>query len=409
MYQQERASMKNGIISLLLIPIFSLVFFIILNSDGWSAPTISKAASGAEPAGEGASVSFELPADGPLPKTYLVTLAIADPKNPDWIVSTFVAGKAFTVTEENKGKFTETWNGLDENFMPVPPGDYEVKGIFAPAQKWAIDNEWHAIVPKYAGALSGWWPNVDAPQEQLQSPFGGDPVSSPFGDVAVGPNGIAVFYYQYLENGKNLPMVDLKKPGVSPDQFIRAFNSGGAGGGLDVTTDGETVWASSTDGGPKYIYRADGKSFGSSPNANRRNSYLPEGWVTSMSCMKNSAGKTLVYVAQRGRIETEDRKKGNRLRHKYTESDDEFVNKITIHNGDNGEILGELPAPFPLSITVQDSRIYALNKDDSGYHVLSAKLNDGLPAKDASWEKIFDVPEKMKPFNLKVDSKTVST
>jgi len=383
----------------------SFVLFLFMQVCLHATAQDANPANSAEQKDVGAKVAYELPTDGPLPKTYLVTLAIVDPKNPDWIVSTFVAGQARTVTEENKGKFIETWNGLDENYMPIPPGEYSVKGIFSPAQKWPVDEQWHAIVPKYAGALSGWWPYVDAPQEKLKSPFGGDPVSSPFGDVAVGPNGVAVFYYQYLENGKNLPMVDLKKPGVTPDQFIQAFNSGGAGGGQNVTTDGESVWACSTDGGPKYVYRADGKTFGSSPNANRRNSYLPEGWVTGISCMRNSAGKALVYVAQRGKVDNEDVKKGNRIRQKYTESADEFVNKITVHNGDNGEILGSIPITYPISITVQGGRIYALNKDESGYHVLSAKLNDGLPIKDSSWEKVFDAPEKMNPFDLKVDSK----
>ncbi len=378
--------------------IISLAVALLLQLQAMSAPPPQNAATGAQ-------VSYELPTDGPLPKTYLVTLAIVDPKNTDWIISTFVAGEPRTVTAENKGKFTETWDGLDENFMPVPPGDYGIKGIFAPAQKWAVDGEWHAVVPKYAGAISGWWPSVDTPQEQLKTPFGGDPVSSPFGDVSVGPNGVAVFYYRYLENGKNLPMVDLKKPGVSPDQFIRAFNSGGAAGGMNVTTDGETVWAASTDGGPKFVYRADGKSFGSSPTANRRNSYIPEGWVTSMSCMKNSTGKTFVYLAQRGKVDSEDVKKGNRVRQKYTESDDEFVNKITVHNGDNGEILGTIPVAYPLSITVQGGRIYALSKDERGFHVVSAKLNDGLPAAGAAWDKVFDAPEKTNPYDLKLDSK----
>ena len=38
------------------------------------------------------AVSYQLPADGPLPKTYRVSLAITAPDNPDWIVSQFAAG-----------------------------------------------------------------------------------------------------------------------------------------------------------------------------------------------------------------------------------------------------------------------------------------------------------------------------
>lgn len=39
------------------------------------------------PATSGVPVAYQLPIDGPLPRTYRVTLAIVDSKNPDWIVS----------------------------------------------------------------------------------------------------------------------------------------------------------------------------------------------------------------------------------------------------------------------------------------------------------------------------------
>src|SRR5689334_2512568 len=70
----------------------------------------------------GVPVSYQLP--NTPGETYRVTLAVVDPKNPDWIVSQFAAGVARTVTKENGGKFAETWDGLDDNFMPVPPGEY---------------------------------------------------------------------------------------------------------------------------------------------------------------------------------------------------------------------------------------------------------------------------------------------
>jgi hypothetical protein len=161
----------------------------------------------------GVPINYQLPSDGDLPKTYLVTLAITDPKNPDWIVSMFVAGQPRTVTRENQGRFTETWDGLDDNFMPVPPGDYGVKGIHSVASQWEVDGEWHAITPRFAGGYSGWLPSPEAPGHWTTPiPFGGDPVNAPLSDVDVGPNGVAVFYYQYLENGKNNPMFDLNKP-----------------------------------------------------------------------------------------------------------------------------------------------------------------------------------------------------
>jgi len=172
------------------------------------------------------SIPYSLPAEPG--KTYLVTLAVTDPSNPDWIVSTFTCGEPQTVTTENGGKFSATWDGLDENFMPVPPGNYSVKGIYSPAEKWKIDSEYHAIVPEFNGGASPWLPPRKSDDQPV--PFGGDPVNSPLADVAVGDDGIAVFYYRYLENGTNLPMFDLKKP-VGHDQFLRAFISGGAGGG----------------------------------------------------------------------------------------------------------------------------------------------------------------------------------
>ena len=76
-------------------------------------------------------------------------------KNPDWIVSTFLAAAPRTVTAENKGQFTDNWNGLDDNFMPVPPGKYGVKGIYMPAQKWRVDGEWHSITPQFVDRRAG--------------------------------------------------------------------------------------------------------------------------------------------------------------------------------------------------------------------------------------------------------------
>ena len=348
----------------------------------------------------GVPVTYQLPAGGDAPATYLVTLAITDPKNPDWIVSTFVAGEPRTVTKENKGKFTETWDGLDENFMPVPPGDYGVKGIYTPAREWIIDGEWHAITPLFAGGASPWLPSVDNPRQPV--PFGGDPVNSPLCDVAVGPNGVGVFYYQYLENGLNAPMFDLNKP-VNFDQFLRAFNSGGAAGGPCVATDGETVWGFSSDGGPKFVYRTDGKDFGTSTGANRRNCYLPAGWVTAMAAWRDSdAAKSYVYVAQRGKIDSEPRP-GPRgaVRYRYEESDTEFVNEITIHDGGNGAILARKAIPLPLGMAVQGGKLYVLHGADGGMTVSSIELSGGLPT--GEWKQIFSVPADIKPADFEVD------
>ncbi len=336
----------------------------------------------------GVPISYQLPTSGPLPQTYRVTLAIVDPKNPDWIISQFACGAARKVTKENGGKFSEVWDGLDDNFMPVPPGDYAVKGIFMPAKKWPVDNEWHSITPRFVGGASSWLP---AP-EQLDKPepFGGDPVGSPLRDVAVGPNGVAVFYYQYLENGLGAPLIDLKKP-IGYEQFMRAFPSGGAAGGTSATTDGETVWGFSTDGGPKFVYRTDGKSFGKSEGANRSNSYLPEGWVTAMAVARDAHNKPVVFVAQREKIiETAG--------HDFGESATEFADKITVHDGENGKILRELSLPRPQGLAAQNGKVYVLHKAGEDFAVSETDVEKN------EWRRVFIVPQNINPFDLEADS-----
>jgi len=343
----------------------------------------------------GAGVAYQLPADGPLPRTWRVTLAIVDAKNPDWIISQFACGVVRTVTAENGGKFVETWDGLDDNHMPVPPGEYGVKGIFMPAREWQVDGEWHSVTPRFVTGASAWMPSPE--DWQTPEPFGGDPVNSPLGDVAVGPNGVAVFYYSYLENGLNNPMVDLTKP-AGYGQFLRAFNSGGAGGGNATATDGETVWSFCNEGGMKYVYRADGKAFGRSDGANRTNGYLPRGWVPSMAAWR-AGDKAYVAVAQRGRIESE---KG--ARHvRYFESSSEPVDVITLHDGDNGAVLAELSLAGPQSVTVRDGVLYALHKEGKGFAVSSVAVGAGVA--QGKWRRVFVLPSKITPFDMKTDSR----
>jgi hypothetical protein len=197
-------------------------------------------------------------------------------------------------------------------------------------------------------------------------------------------------------------MFDLHKP-VDYAQFIRAFNSGGAGGGPCVATDGETVWAFSTDGGPKYVYRADMKSFGSSPGANRRNGYLPEGWVTAMAALTDKTStQSYVYVAQRGRIESYQAE-GNSKYLRYKESSTDFVDTITIHNGADGAILGTAKVARPQALVVHEGRLYTLHADGSDLVVSSVALKNGLP--DGSWKRHFTVPKTITPSDFELDSK----
>jgi hypothetical protein len=356
-------------------------------------------------------VRYQLPSDGPLPRTYRVTLAIVDPQNPDWIISQFVAGQPRTVTIENHGTFTETWDGLDDNFMPVPPGKYAVKGIYMPATRWRVDGEFHTVTPQYLTAASSWAPRANQADKPL--PFGGDPCGAPLSDVAVGPNGIAVFYYQYLENGLNNPRIDLNKP-IGPEQFVEAFGSGGAGGGTCTATDGISVWSYSTDGGPKYVYRADGKPFGTGM-AQRRDVYRPAGWVTSLAAWRDAASqRSTLYVAERGKlIETPD--------HQFVESQTEYVDQVVALDGATGAILGRRVVPPPLALAMHDGSLYLLHRTKPGYAVsqVPLPLNREEPhgahpslnhpaartadpsALQFDLKKLFDAPGE--PFDLKID------
>lgn len=348
----------------------------------------------AEPS-SGVSITYSLPTEGPLPRTYRVTLAIVDAKNPDWIISQFAAGIVRTVTAENGGKFTETWDGLDDNFMPVPPGDYAVKGIVMPAKQWHVDNEWHSVTPKFVTGASSWMPRPE--DWKTPVPFSGDPVDSPLSDVAVGPNGVAVFYYQYLENGTNNPMFDLNKP-VGYDQFLRAFNSGGAGGGTSTATDGETVWSFCAEGGPKYVYRADQKSFGKSESAQRKNGYLPDGWVTSMAAWKFE-GKSYVAIAQRGKIVPKKEPRHTA----YVEDRSQPVDKITFHDGETGKVLGEYPYKNATAITIKNNILYMLDLEDQQINVRSIELGAGQYL--GKGFTTCRIPVAINPTDLEVDSR----
>jgi hypothetical protein len=335
----------------------------------------------------GAPVAYRLPTEGPLPRTYRVTLAIVDPKNPDWIISQFAAGVPRTVTAENGGRFTEAWDGLDDNFMPVPAGEYAAKGICMPAEKW-LDGEYHSVTPRFVGGVSDWLPTPEEAGSRGE-PFHGDPVGAPIGDVAVSPDGIAVFWYGYLENGLSNPLIDLRKP-QGLGQFLRAFPSGGAGGGTSTCTDGESVWSFSQDGG-NHVLRADGKDFGKSPRAMRRNSYQPDGWVTAMAAWRES-GRTTVFIAQRGKLLVE----GGSV-----SEGPEPLDIVTVHAGEGGAILATLPLARPRGLAARAGRLYGLHASGSGFAVSSVPLKEGVP--DGAWSPVLALPAGMEPGGLTVD------
>ena len=344
--------------------------------------------------GQGVVIRFQLPLDDKLPKTYRVSLAIVDSKNPDWIISQFACGKVKTVTAENRGVFTETWDGLDDNYMPVAPGSYSVKGIFMPADKSEIDNEYHSVTPRFVCGASSWLAETKA------EPFGGDPVNNPLTDISVAENGIAVFYYGYME-GFNNPLFDLNKA-TSYQQFVKSFAAGGAGGGTATATDGFSVWSfSCLGGGNIFVYRADGKPFGNANSriATARNQvYVPDGWVTALAALHEKSDKmSYVYVAQRGKLVKD---KTDFL----AESKSEFVDKITVHQGLGGKILDETKLSKPCGLAVRDNKLYALHTDDDGkvFTVSYINLSHGLPT--GRWQRLISLPNTVAPEGLTVDS-----
>lgn len=338
----------------------------------------------------GVRIAYRLPADGPLPRTWRVTLAITDPANPDWILSQFAAGVVRTVTAENGGRFEERWDGLDDNRMPLPPGSYGVKGICMPAERWAVDGEFHTITPVYVGGVSDWLPKpADAGKDG--EPFRGDPVGSPIRDVAVSPEGIAVFYYGYLENGLNNPMIDLRRTD-GPGQFLRSFNSGGAGGGTATCTDGEMVWSYSQDGG-HHVIRADGRDFGHSPRAMRKNSYQPDGHVSAMAALREG-GATTVFIAERGRL-VPGRWEGS------LEEGAEPVDVVKALEGEGGKIRAVLPLPRPRGLAARAGRLYALHAMGAGFGVSALAVPAGL--KEGAWSRLFALPAGLDPGGIAVD------
>ncbi len=367
-----------------------------------------------------ATVSYTLPTDGPLPRAYRVTLAITAPDNPDWIVSAFVAGEPRTVTAENQGKFTETWDGLDDNFMPVPPGEYGVKGIYMPSEVWAPDGKPHTLRARY---LSG--PNALMPRRALgeQGPYvrgesgpfiTGDQCEPGIGDVAVGPNGIAVFYWKFLENAQNAYRVDLNLP-PGPEQLLGGFNSGGMGGGPRVATDGENIWAVCPDAEglwavpyvKPYLCRTDERPFGTDHSRYRRNVTIPEGHVTGLAAWRPPAGEaSVLYVAERGRI-VETSVKSQHIASLFRESAEERVNIVRALDGITAKELSRVAIAEPTAIALADGVLHVLVKlpAERGWGVTARHLNaDGtIPAE--GWSGPIVLPGLKGPTGLAVDSK----
>ncbi len=340
----------------------------------------------------GAEVHYQLPTTGPLPKTYRVTLASVDPKDPNWIISTFAAGVVRTVTTENQGRFTETWNGLDDNYMPVPPGTYALKGIFMPAEKWEIDGLYHTIVPKLASAGSSW--NQSPSEDTLPGKIEGDPCGGPLRDVDVAPSGKGAVYFQYLENGRNYFLTDFTKP-IGYSQIITGYSSAVFAGGSSTCTDGEVIWSFCNEAGKRFVGRADGKPFGKQKAA-RDNVYLPDGWVKALAAWPDhDLGHTVVFSAEGGRIV-----KGGR---DYVESDSDLIDEVRALDGVDAHILATWKIQRPLGVVARHGKLYILHGGGGAdFEVLSIPLGAGWDKAQPS--RLFTVPAGVKPFDVEVDS-----
>lgn len=346
----------------------------------------------AKPAAAGVPIAFQLPMTGPLPRTYRVTLAIVDRKNPNWIISQFVCGKPEKVTVANGGKFTARWNGLDDNFMPMPPGTYGVKGIYMPASRWRVDGRYHSITPKFLAGASAWLPSPE--DWKVPSPLRGDPVESPLGAIACTSKGMAVIQYAYLENGLNDLLVDLNKP-CGYSQVISSFNSGCAAGGTAVTTDGRYVWSfnftcSSTH---LQVVRFGGPHGG---GASRQWRFNPQGWVVAMACKKVMAtGHTMVYVAERSKIVRPGRQ--------VVKSKRRFTGDVVVLDGRSAKVLQTIAVDQPDGMAIHGGWLYVVHaRSAGGFAVIKIKLRAGL--EHGSWRLDFDLPLGMRPGSVAVDS-----
>ena len=212
----------------------------------------------------GVAVTYQLPTTGPLPKTYRVTIAMAPQSDPDWIVATFVAGQPRTVTTANNGAFTETWNGLDDNFMPVLPGNYVAKGIYMPAEVWKIDGQYHALIPEYKMSITDTWSPTS--NNDTKYPYIIGHIFDYMQDIQAGPNGKCAFIPGYHEAEKAFYIADLTKPN-GYDQVVTAYNRMGWCCGGNCAYDGEVMWVACQIADPPYITRADGVPFGASKTA----------------------------------------------------------------------------------------------------------------------------------------------
>lgn len=344
-----------------------------------SVPILFLLMAPAVDAGKIASVSYRLPYIG-IEQTYRVTIAAAPADDPDWLVSTFVAGAVRTVNAENQGEFTENWNGLDDNFMPVSSGEYIFKGIYSPAQKWRIDGQYHSLIPEFVSSPGDSWAPV-ATQDHRMSPIHGH-VFEPIYDIAIQPNGKAVFLSGYVENWRNPFLVDLKKP-VGIDQVLQTWSSSGRSGGQHVAYDSRDIWMIRFN----EVYCHTNSNFGTTRTRRGRMVASLGTHKTYPSDIAVAEGKqrSILYIS-----EPENR-------------------RITVLDGNTGKLSQEIENIEASALIVAnedtDQYLYALNRVGSQWLISHVKLGNALPVGD--WKGGIALPDGPTPRGLAYDQRGI--
>ena len=167
----------------------------------WNAPGGYRASS-AWPVGSGAGendLAFSEEAVTPgatpakicfkLPATHTgvvgVTVAIVDKADPAWIVTHASYATPFNVTEGKVEQGCVLWNGLDENFWPVPPSTYGVKGIFTNVSLWEVDGKYHTLVPEVTGSVGPIPIDLAASPSNQTFFVSGDACGTPFSSIGL--------------------------------------------------------------------------------------------------------------------------------------------------------------------------------------------------------------------------------
>ena len=204
-------------------------------------------------------ICFELPST----KTGVVgvTVAVVDSKDPTWIITHVAYAQPFNTTAGKAQQGCVAWDGLDENFWPIPPGTYGLTGIVVPVTHWDVDNKHHALLPRYTGSVSPVPPTRNNTASKQQMLVQGDACGNSFSSVGISTNfpsrpDHANFYHSYLENAFNNYLLNVSMP-HGEEQAVWRWHDAGIGGGKKTATNGHSVWSWTTLLAGSSLYRGD--------------------------------------------------------------------------------------------------------------------------------------------------------